>query len=580
MSWSLTFNSETKALIDSIYNPIIAINAGGAVIFINQAAENLLRRPVSEVIGRPITNVITNARLHHLLQTGKEELVQKIDIDGRVYMSNRTLIEVDGEAVGAVAVLQDVSDLEAISTELEYTKLIYEELNAIIESSYDGMYVTDGQARTLRVNKAYERITGLKREEVIGRSMADLVGDGVFNESVTLKVLETRRPTSLVQKVKTGKTVMVTGNPIFDKSGGIRLVVTNVRDVTELHRLQQKLEKMDQLQSEVEMELQQLRETLLDRHDIVLRSKKMKELRTLAQRLSQVESTILVQGESGSGKEVFTDMVHNSGPRRNKPFIKMSCAAFPEHLLESELFGYAPGAFTGARKQGKAGLFEIAQGGTVFLDEIGEMPLPLQAKLLRVLQEREIYRIGDTAPIKIDVRIIAATNRNLEQMVEIKQFRKDLFFRLNVVNVVIPPLRERPESILPFVYHFLDKYNRQYGLSKQVDREVINLFYEYDWPGNVRELENLIERLVVTAPGEVITLENLPGEWGVGNATPILPSLGERPLKEIMDDVERTVLERTVQKHNTTRSAARALGVDQSTIVRKLKRHGIRMDSF
>ena len=305
-------------------------------------------------------------------------------------------------------------------------------------------------------------------------------------------------------------------------------------------------------------------------------SKKMEELRQLALRLAQVESTVLILGESGVGKEVFAEMIHDGGPRRNGPFIKISCAAIPEQLLESELFGYAAGAFTGARKEGKAGIFEAANTGSIFLDEIGELPLNLQAKLLRVLQEKEIFRLGDPTPIKVDVRIMAATNRNLEDMISRNLFRKDLFFRLNVVNVVIPPLRERTESILPLIYHFLDKYNRLYGLSRQIDREVLNILLDHEWPGNVRELENLVERLVVVSPGDIITRESLPEKFR-GRNGPVEEDrdLNERPLPELMAEVERRALEQARRRYKTTRAMARALGVDQSTVVRKLRKHGL-----
>lgn len=285
--------------------------------------------------------------------------------------------------------------------------------------------------------------------------------------------------------------------------------------------------------------------------------------------------TVLIQGESGVGKEIFADIIHDNGPRHKMPFIKFNCAAFPDQLIDAELFGYATGAFTGASKHGKAGLFEAAIGGSIFLDEIGEMPLHLQAKLLRVLQKREIYRIGDSTPIKVDVRIIAATNLNLKDMVKEKRFREDLFFRLNVINIVVPPLRDRPESILPFTYHFLEKYNSMYRFSKQIDQKVINLFLEYDWPGNVRELENRIEQLVVITPGEIINKESLPEKWQGGTTDRPLPAIGERSLTEIMTGIERSLLEQAMHLHKTTRKAAKVLKVNQSTVVRKLKRYGI-----
>jgi len=573
--FSLKISAEVKALLDSIHNPIIAIDTIGRVVFCNKASEKIIGLDVNKIVGHELTSLIAGSQLYRILQTGRKELAQKIVIEGHTFMSNRTIFKVQDKVIGAVAVLQDISELESLSNELEHTKRISDELEAIIESSFDGIYVTDGQARTIRVNSAYERITGIKREEVLGRTMNELVEDGFFNESVTLRVLETRTPTSLVQKIKTGKTVMVTGNPFFDDNQNIHLVVTNVRDVSELNRLQQKLETLEKQRNEAEVEVRQLRETLRERGEIVLRSKKMLELHKTALRLSQVESTVLIQGESGVGKEIFADIIHDNGPRHKMPFIKFNCAAFPDQLIDAELFGYATGAFTGASKHGKAGLFEAAIGGSIFLDEIGEMPLHLQAKLLRVLQKREIYRIGDSTPIKVDVRIIAATNRNLKDMVKEKRFREDLFFRLNVINIVVPPLRDRPESILPFTYHFLEKYNSMYRFSKQIDQKVINLFLEYDWPGNVRELENRIEQLVVITPGEIINKESLPDKWKGGTADGPLPTIGERSLTEIMAGIERSLLEQAMRLHKTTRKAAKVLKVNQSTVVRKLQRYGI-----
>ena len=574
----LSISPEVKALLDSIHNPIIAIDTTGRAVYCNHAFEKIVGRSTNDIVGQELTALIADSQLYRILQTGKQELAKKLVIEGHTFVSNRTIFKVGDKVIGAVAILQDISELESLSSELEHTRQISDELEAIIESSYDGIYVTDGQARTIRVNSAYERITGIKREEVLGRTMHELVEDGFFNESATIRVLETRLPTSLVQRIKTGKTVMVTGNPFFDKHQNIHLVVTNVRDVSELNRLQQKLETLEKQRNEAQVEARQLRETLRGRGETVLRSKKMQELHKTALRLSQVESTVLIQGESGVGKEIIADIIHDNGPRHKMPFIKFNCAAFPDQLVEAELFGYATGAFTGANKNGKAGLFEAAIGGSIFLDEIGELPLHLQAKLLRVLQKREIYRIGDPTPITVDVRIIAATNQDLKEMVREKKFREDLFFRLNVINLVVPPLRDRPESILPFTYHFLEKYNSLYRFSKQIDQKVISLFLEYDWPGNVRELENLIEQMVVITPGEIIDIQSLPDRWKGSTADRTLPAIGERPLNEIMSELERSLLEQAVHLHKTTRNIAKVLQINQSTVVRKLKRYDIKND--
>lgn len=562
-------------ILDYIYNPIIAVDHEGRIIFCNRAMTSIMGNSLDDLLGQRVEDVVHYSRLRKIIQTGKTESVQKIDIGGTVYMSNRTAVMSGGRVIGAVAVLQDISELAAIADELEQTKRLSTELDAIIESSFDGIYVTDGQGRTIRVNKAYERITGIRRQYVIGRTMADLVAEGFFNESVTIRVLESKHPESLMQTVKTGKRLMVTGTPIVGGDGEVSLVVTSVRDVTELYNLQNQLVEEEKLRSKYENELEKLRKSANESNQAIIQSKKMKETYELAMRLAQVDTTILVQGESGVGKEVFADMVHANSQRRDEPMIKISCAAIPEQLLESELFGYAPASFTGASKQGKVGIFESAKGGTIFLDEIGEMPLSLQAKLLRVLQAKEVIRVGSSVAVPVDVRIIAATNRDLKDMVAQGQYRQDLFFRLNVVPVVIPPLRERKEAIPNLVYHFLEKFNHQYGFSKQIEPQVLENLYGYDWPGNVRELVNTVERLVVTSQGDVVTADDMPERMRRGGPDMQVPDLVEGSLKATLDKVERRIIADALDKHGSTRGAAKALGVNQSTIVRKMQRLGI-----
>jgi len=562
-------------VMDSIEKPILAIDTMGKVMLCNKNACEVIGRGKENVIGLPVASLLETSIPKTLLQDNNFELVQNFRVDGKTYITNWAPIKIQQELIGAFAILRDVTKYEDMSSELERVKVISHELNAIIDSSYDGIYVTDGEGRTVRINKAYERITGIKPHEVVGKTMQELVETGLYNESVTLRVLSEKQSVTIVQKVsKTNKTIVVTGNPIFDEKGDIVRVVTNVRDVTELNQLQKKIKKMEQLQSRYEAELQQFRESIDDHKKYVIKSTKMNAAYELALKLAEVDSTILIQGESGVGKEVFSEIVHNHGARRNKPFIKISCAAIPENLLESEFFGYEPGAFTGASRHGKAGIFELGHGGTIFLDEIGELPMGLQVKLLRVLQEREIVRIGSSKPIKVDTRIMAATNRDLEEMVMHNQFRKDLFFRLNVVPVMIPPLRERKEAISHFIYFFLEKYNSKYGFSKQIAPEVIDALIEYEWPGNVRELENMVERLVVLAQGEIISTDKLPGR--LKNSSVSSPSFFEgKPLKKAVEEFERQILTTAINKYGTSRKVATALGVNQSTVVRKASRYGL-----
>jgi PAS domain S-box-containing protein len=575
MNKKLNITNEMYAFMDTVYNPVLAIDMDGVIVFCNKAMESVTGFSRRSIEGCHISDVVQFSELHRILKTGKTESARKVVINEKVFISNRSPVKIDGEIVGAIAVLQDISDLELISSELEHTKMLTEELQAIIESSFDGIYVTDGNARTIRVNNAYERITGLKRDEVIGKTMEELIDKGYYNDSVTLRVLETGKPETLIQKIKTGKTVMVTGTPILSKKGDIRLVVTNVRDVTELHRLQTELEKMENLQTRYITELTELKGRIEGSENYILRSKKMKEVHELALRLARVDSTVVIQGESGAGKEVIANVIHENSRRKDKPFLKISCAAIPDNLLESELFGYSPGAFTGANKNGKPGLFEMADKGTVLLDEIGELPLTLQAKLLRVIQEKECMRVGSSVSTPVDVRIIAATNRNLKDMVKNKEFRKDLFFRLNVVPVFVPPLRERKECLVFFVKYFLERYNKKYGFSKIMDPSLIDIFYDYDWPGNVRELENIIERMVVVSTGDVLDKNCLPSGFMEHKKISPGTDFGSRSFRELIEEYEKKIIEVSIRKEKSTRKAAAALGLNQSTVVRKMKKYDI-----
>lgn len=306
----------------------------------------------------------------------------------------------------------------------------------------------------------------------------------------------------------------------------------------------------------------------------IIHSEKMHELMKMVIHIAAVDTTVLIQGESGVGKELIADILHRYSKRRNGPFIKINCAAIPANLLESELFGYEPGAFTGASKTGKAGMFELANGGVLFLDEIGDMPWDLQVKLLRAIQDMEITRVGGTQPIKIDLRIIAGTNCCLQEAVVRERFRKDLYYRLNVVPVFVPPLRERPEDILALVNHFLEVYNQKHQMHKRLSNDVSHLFMQYNWPGNVRELENLIERLVVTTQHDIIGSADLSAWSELISAQEDVES-ELIPLHKALENTERKMLQKAFTLYNSTYAVARALGVSQPTIVRKTAKYGI-----
>ncbi len=562
-------------LLEAIPYPIVAVNDQGVVWLCNEAFSQLMPGGRAGIINRHLNEVITESQLYKVVQSGRVEKWKKLKFGERSFLVNRAPLIVHGKHIGALASLHDVSELEQISNELLSVRMLTEELNGIIESSFDGIYVTDGEGKTLRVNKAYERISGLRASDVVGYTMQELVEQHIFDQSSTIGVLATKAPCTVIQKIRGNTTVMASGTPVYDNAGQMVRVVTTVRDLTELNNLRDKLEAADTLKVRYEEELRELKHKLgQDENSPSAHSPAMQHVLALALRLGSVDSTVLIQGESGVGKEWIAGIIHNNSNRQGKPFIKVNCAAIPEALLESELFGYIRGAFTGASKTGKSGLFEAAEGGTILLDEIGDVPLSLQVKLLRVLQERQTRRVGDTHPRDIDVRIIAATNHNLAGLVETGRFRQDLFYRLNVVPIVVPPLRERREDIVFMAQQFLQKFCQRHSRKKELHPSTLPMLAAYSWPGNVRELENLMERLVVTSLKPIIGVDDLPASMRQAELSSYQISLNieGKSLKEILDMVEAKTLQQAFIQHKSTRKVAKALNIDQSSVVRKSKK--------
>lgn len=447
-------------------------------------------------------------------------------------------------------------------------------LDAIMDFSFDGLWISDGRGKILKINKASEKINGVKAKDVVGKNVRELVKRGFFDKSVTLEVIEKKSSVTVLQKVKNGKTILVTGNPIFNKEGDMELVVVNERDITYLDEIRNKLRESEILTEKYkfELSLMQLKDA---QEDIVFRSKAMESVIQTVFRVCKVECCVLLLGESGVGKSLIAKLIHKYSPRNNGPFMCISCGAIPESLMESELFGYEKGAFTGANEGGKPGILELANKGTVFLDEIDELPLHLQPKLLHFLEEKEILRVGGTKYKKIDARVIAATNKDLEGLVKEKKFRKDLFFRLNVVPIYIPPLRERPEDIPYLILFFLNKYNKKYKKKVSISPDAVDTLLKYQFPGNVRELANLIERLTVLMEDGEIKPRDLPEYVRASTNTFFSTQKEEFSLKEMVERLECSLIKKAIEKYGSQRKAAESLGVDQSTISRKMKKYGI-----
>ncbi|MBM7655754.1 sigma-54 interaction domain-containing protein [Neobacillus cucumis] len=433
-----------------------------------------------------------------------------------------------------------------------------ETLKKILDYSSDEIFVLDAQQRVIYVNSVCEKHYGLKPEDVVGKYNSELYEKGYWKPSIVPKVFKEKKTVTIKMTTYLGAELLTTAVPILNDQNEIEFVVTTSQELQNYKSI--KPEKEEDLPSNYQLSATPM-----------TNCEKMKNILKVCEKIAKVDSTILIQGESGTGKGVLADYIHNISKRSNKTFLKINCAALPEDLLESELFGYTEGAFTGASKNGKKGLLEIADQGTLFLDEIGEMPLSLQAKLLQVIQEKQFLPIGGHEMKKVDVRIIAATNRDLIDMVGKNQFREDLFYRLNIIDIQLPPLRERREDIIPLTYNFLYKFNKKYEMNKIISQECLDLFYWYSWPGNIRQLENVMERLVVTSDS-IIQQNDLP-DLILKNIKPQAQYSLPSELDEAIEHVKKKLVIQAYKKHKSSRRVAKDLNISQTRAVKLISQY-------
>lgn len=480
---------EMALILDSTHDAMIAVNEKGIITLFNTAAGLLTGKIPDAVIGKPIEEVVVNTRLPLILKTGVSELNQTQKLGDITIITNRMPVRDEkNEIVGAIAVFRDITEVLDLAEEVTDLKEMQSMLEAIFNSTQDAISVVDENGIGVMINPAYTRITGYSEKDVIGKHCTVDLSEG---ESVHLKVLSTRKAIKGT-RLRTGanrREVIVEAAPIL-VNGNLKGSVAVIHDFSELNRLAKELQQAKQIIRSLEAKY------TFD--DIIGKEGSLLAAVEKAKMAAETPATIILRGESGTGKELFAHAIHNASDRKYSQFVRVNCAAINESTLESELFGYEEGAFTGASKGGKLGLFEQADRGTIFLDEIGEISLNMQAKLLRVLQEKEIVRVGGTKPTPIDVRVISATNIDLEKAVAEGQFRKDLYYRLNVFPIQISPLRERKEDLKRLVVYLIQKFNQEYGrVVQEISEEAMELIESHDWPGNVRELENFVGRAII-----------------------------------------------------------------------------------
>ncbi|HML36449.1 MAG TPA: sigma 54-interacting transcriptional regulator [Bacillota bacterium] len=460
----------------------------------------------------------------------------------------------------------------------EFVVKNYRELLAILNCIKVGVYITDGEGNTIMLNDESSKTGGLTREEVLGKNMRELEALGFVENSITLKTLRSGAEENMIQNLGDGGKIYVTGVPLYNDGSNIGLIISTERDITETLQLRELLKERDQNTEKYQKEIEYLKmQNIVMWGNLIAEDDSSKQTAEKARRIAGLGTTVLLIGESGTGKEVYANFIYQNSTRVGKPFIKVNCAAIPENLLESEMFGYEKGAFTGADKNGKMGLFEMANHGTIFLDEIGDIPVHLQPKLLRVLQEKEIMRVGGEKTISLDVRLIAATSKDLEKEIEKGNFRRDLYYRLNILPIELTPLRGKSKDIRALSKYFVESFNKEYKIRKTITEDAIDALQSYKWPGNIRELENIIERLMISFDGDKITRFQVETAIGVIKKEDSInhENLEGKTITELIEDYEKNILVRMLEKYKRPSVVARKLDMNKSTLSRKMKKYGI-----
>ncbi|WP_367949339.1 sigma 54-interacting transcriptional regulator [Bacillus sp. FJAT-29790] len=565
-----------KIILTSIPMGIFVVDREKNMINFNESGLRMIKMTSDQVMNKPAESIFNGESINNVFLSG-ETILNQIQITDKmgVLVDYSPITDFNEQVEGVIIIVQDLPMVEEMAMEIEHIKNLNQDLNAILSTIYDEILVVNCKGELIRYSDSFiSDFWGVELKDLIGKSLLDLENKGLFSPSVTRLVLEQKKKVSIVQETKGGKKILAVGNPVFNEKGKIERIIIASRDITETTKLKTELRAIKRISDQYKQELDTFKNKDQFFKKLIYCSPKMEQIMEHVNKVSNFSSTVLIDGESGVGKEVIAQAIHQMGNRANQPFLKLNCGAIPENLLESELFGYSKGSFTGADKNGKEGYFQKADKGILFLDEIGEMPMSLQVKLLRVLQEQEVVPIGSTTPIQINVQIVAATNKKLERMVEQGTFREDLFYRLNVIPIHVPPLRERPEDIPLLAFHFLQQLNEKYNKNFHLSPDALNLLEVYPWPGNIRELQNMIERLAVSTDHQTIDAHFVNQFLSVGGdfkkEKPVFSKVF--PLQEALDHVEEQLILLAMKQYKTTTKAAKALGVSQSSVSRKYQK--------
>ncbi|MBK5486908.1 sigma 54-interacting transcriptional regulator [Bacillus sp. TH17] len=565
-----------KIILTSIPMGIFVVDREKKIVNCNESGLKMIKSTPEKVMNVQAKLIFNEEHINNVFTTGKTILNQlQITNEMGVLVDYSPIPNFDQSIEGMVIIVQDLPMVEDMAMEIEYIKDLNKDLHAILSSIYDEILVVNHKGELIRYSETViNDFWGSNLKDLLGKNLLDLEKKGLFSPSVTRLVLEKQKKVSVVQETKSGRKILAVGNPVFNENGELHRIIIASRDITEATRLKTELHEIKKISEQYKKELDDFKNKDRFLKKLIYCSPKMEQIINQAKKIADFSSNVLISGESGVGKEVIAQAIHQLGNRSSKPFLKLNCGAIPETLLESELFGYTKGAFTGADKNGKEGYFKRADQGILFLDEIGEMPLHLQVKLLRVLQEQEVIPIGSTTPMKINVQIIAATNKSLEKMVESGTFREDLFYRLNVIPLRVPSLRERMEDVPVLAFHFLQQLNEKYNKNYHLTPDALSLLEFYSWPGNVRELQNMIERLVVSADDPVIEAEFVSKFLTTGydfkKSKPVITRV--LPLQEALHSVEEQLILLAMKQYKTTTKAAKALGISQSSVSRKYQK--------